>query len=120
MKVDLEFVASLTTPLFWTLRDSSGNERVKGGSLFFLDAGEGVFAVTAAHVVVECFNDSKSPMFVQSMIGSNGGVSLPIYLGDRWPRRYRYSHLPREPRGDAIYRSHTAYRVSENLATVPA
>ncbi len=83
MKADLEFIVSLTAPLFWTLRDSSGNETVKGGSLFFLDTGEGVFAVTAAHVVATCREDSRSPKFVQSMIGSNCGVSLPIHLGDR-------------------------------------
>lgn len=82
-EAELKFVAAITALLFWILRDSNNNEMVKGGSLFFLDAGEGVFAVTAAHVIVECFNDSKSPMFVQSMIGSSGGVSLPIYLGDR-------------------------------------
>jgi hypothetical protein len=38
----------LTAPLFWILRDSSGNEMVKNGSLFFLNAGEGAFAVRLA------------------------------------------------------------------------
>ena len=42
-KAELEFVASLTTPIFWVLRDSSGKEMVRNGSLFFLDAGEGAF-----------------------------------------------------------------------------
>jgi hypothetical protein len=56
---------------------------MKNGSVFFLDAGKGPFAVTAAHVVTECFEDSKSSMFVQCMIGSNGGLTLPIHLGDR-------------------------------------
>ena len=66
-KAELEFVGSLTAPFFRILRDSSsGNEMMKNGSLFFLDAGEGAFAVTAAHVVTECLNDSKSPMFVSA------------------------------------------------------
>jgi hypothetical protein len=44
---------------------------VKNGSVFFIDAGKGAFGVTAAHVVTECLNDSKS-MFVQCMIGHHG------------------------------------------------
>jgi hypothetical protein len=82
-KAELEFVASLTAPLFWILRDGSGNEMMKTGSLFFLDAGKGAFAVTAAHVVTECLNDSRSPMFVQCMIGGHGKVAHAIHLGDR-------------------------------------
>jgi hypothetical protein len=82
-KAELEIVASYTAPLWWVMRNSEGKESLKGGSLFFLDTGEATFAVTAAHVVVECFKDTKSPMFVQSMIGTSGRVSLPIHLGDR-------------------------------------
>jgi hypothetical protein len=82
-KAELEFVASVTAPIFWMLRDSNGGERIKNGSVFFLDAGEGLFAVTAAHVIKECMDDTKSPMFVQCVIGSNGGRCVPIHLGDR-------------------------------------
>jgi hypothetical protein len=83
-KAELEFVSSLTAPFFWILRDSStGKEQMKNGSVFFLDAGRGPFAVTAAHVVNECLKDSRSPMFVQCMIGSHGQVAYPFYLGDR-------------------------------------
>jgi hypothetical protein len=56
---------------------------VKNGSLFFLDAGKGAFAVTASHVVTECLNDTKSPMFVQCMIGGHGKVAHAFNLGDR-------------------------------------
>jgi hypothetical protein len=80
-KAEIEFPASVTAPLFWVLRDHSG-ERIKNGSVLFLDAGMGVFAVTAAHVVEECFADSKLPTFVQSMIGGNG-MTLPLHLADR-------------------------------------
>jgi hypothetical protein len=83
-KAELEFIGSLTAPLFWILRDSSsGHEMVKNGSLFFLDAGKGAFAVTASHVVTECLNDTKSPMFVQCMIGGHGKVAHAFNLGDR-------------------------------------
>jgi hypothetical protein len=80
-KAEIEFAASVTAPLFWTLRDSEG-ERIKSGSAFFLDAGRGVFAVTACHVVEECFADSKLPTFVQTMIGGHG-PTVPFHLGDR-------------------------------------
>src|SRR5215471_15001209 len=82
-KAELEFIATITAPLFWVLRGNDRRDHMKNGSVFFLDAGQGSFAVTAAHVVTECLEDSKSSMFVQCMIGSNGGFALPIYLGDR-------------------------------------
>jgi hypothetical protein len=83
-KAELEFVSSLTAPFFWVLRDSStGKQMMKNGSVFFLDAGKGAFAVTAAHVVDECLKDTKSPMFVQCMIGSHGRAAYPFHLGDR-------------------------------------
>lgn len=48
-----------------------------------MDAGEGVFAVTAAHVVEACLKDSESPMF-QCMIGGNGpGRIIYLQLRDR-------------------------------------
>jgi hypothetical protein len=81
-KAELEFIASITAPIFWMLRDDHGNEQIKGGSAFILDTGAEVFAVTAAHVVVECFEDSKLSNLVQCMIGSNGGLSIPLHLGD--------------------------------------
>ena len=64
-KAELEFVASITAPIFWVLRDGNGTDWMKNGSLFFMDAGKGVFAVTASHVVEECLNDTRSPRFVQ-------------------------------------------------------
>ena len=81
-KAEIEFAASVTAPLFWVLRNSSG-ERIKNGSAFFLNTGEVLFAVTACHVVEECFADSKLPSFVQVMIGGRRGTALPMHLGDR-------------------------------------
>ena len=45
----LEFVKSITAPLYWVIRDASGPPR--SGSAFFLDAGKGPFGVTAQHVI---------------------------------------------------------------------
>lgn len=52
-RAELEFVASLTVPLFWVERQPSGDFRVRNGSAFFLDTGERLFGVTAAHVIRE-------------------------------------------------------------------
>ena len=48
-KAELEFVTSITAPIFWVIRDASGPPR--SGSAFFLDAGKGPFGVTAQHVI---------------------------------------------------------------------
>jgi hypothetical protein len=81
-RAEIEFVASATAPLFWVLRNDCGDD-MKSGSIFFVNAGEGVFGITAAHVVEECLSDSRLATFVQSMVGSFRGSSLAIHLGDR-------------------------------------
>jgi hypothetical protein len=80
-KAEIEFASSVCVPFFWALRGSRG-EQLKSGSAFFLDTGERLFAVTACHVVEECLADSRSPTFIQCMIGGPGST-LPLYLGDR-------------------------------------
>jgi hypothetical protein len=45
-KAEIEFVASLTSPLFWVTRTDEG-EKFKNGSAFFLDTGDRIFGVTA-------------------------------------------------------------------------
>lgn len=82
-EAELKIVASYTTPLFWILLNCNGKEMMKGGSAFFLDTGERVFAVTAAHVVEECLQDTKSETFVQCMLGSNVGTPVAFHIGDR-------------------------------------
>jgi hypothetical protein len=79
-KAEIEFAAAVTAPLVWVLRDTSG-ERIKGGSAFFLDTGSETFAVTACHVVEQCFADSKLPTFVQAMIEGRRGRAIPLHLG---------------------------------------
>jgi hypothetical protein len=50
-RAELEFVTSLTAPLYWIMHEGDKKYRVRNGSAFFLDAGQGPFAVTAHHVV---------------------------------------------------------------------
>jgi hypothetical protein len=71
-KAELELAASYTSPLIWTVSDGNGlNCRMKGGTVFFLDTGKAVFAVTAAHVVLEFFADSKTAN-VHATIAAHG------------------------------------------------
>jgi hypothetical protein len=81
-KAEIEFASSVTAPLLWELRGDGDQRLTKGGSAFFLDTGESLFAVTAAHVVEECFADTRSRRFVQCRLAGDGR-SLPISLGDR-------------------------------------
>jgi hypothetical protein len=76
---ELDFARSITAPFFWAFSDSTGHDaKVRNGSLFFLDAGKGVFAVTAAHVVKKCLKHSEYPVF-WCMIGGNGPDRI-VYL----------------------------------------
>jgi len=50
-RAELEFATSLTAPLYWIIREGDRQYRVRNGSAFFLDAGNGPFGVTACHVV---------------------------------------------------------------------
>ncbi len=77
--IELESVGSITAPLYWVFRDSTNkDDEMRNGSLFFLDTGEGVFAVTAAHVVEKCLEHSEHQTF-QCMIGGNG-PNRTVYL----------------------------------------
>jgi hypothetical protein len=82
-EAELKIAASYTAPFFWILRSFDGTEMMKGGSTFFLNTGQRIFAVTAAHVVQECLQDTKLRTFVQCMVGSKLGTPVPFSLGDR-------------------------------------
>jgi hypothetical protein len=58
-KAELEFATSVCAPLYWIIREAGGRVRVRNGTVFFLDAGEGVFAVTAAHVLAGLEEDRR-------------------------------------------------------------
>jgi hypothetical protein len=82
-EAETKIVASYATPLFWTMRNDNGTETMKGGTAFLLDTGEKTIAVTACHVVEECFEDTRSSRFIQCMIGGKYGPVVPFHLGDR-------------------------------------
>ena len=82
-EAEIKIAASYTAPFFWVLRNSDRGQMIKGGSAFFLDTGERVFAVTASHVVEECLQDTRYGTFIQSMVGSKNGQPVSFFLGDR-------------------------------------
>src|SRR5271166_6530579 len=80
-EAEIKIAASYTTPLFWTLRNSDDDEIefMKGGSAFFIDTGECVFAVTAAHVIEECLQDTRSrvhSMHAGKQLRTSSAISL--------------------------------------------
>jgi hypothetical protein len=81
-KAELELAGSYVSPLIWTVDGGNGRKHMKGGTVFFLDTGEAVFAVTAAHVVSEFFADSNMPD-MHAAIAAHGKSPLRIPLGDR-------------------------------------
>jgi hypothetical protein len=44
---------AFAVPLWWLCEDQAGNFRLRNGSAFLADYGQGIFAVTAAHVLSE-------------------------------------------------------------------
>ena len=50
-RFELELVTSFCTPLYCAIRDQNKTICSRNGTAFFLDAGNGLFGVTAAHVV---------------------------------------------------------------------
>ncbi|MGA9754388.1 MAG: hypothetical protein WBV23_04520 [Desulfobaccales bacterium] len=58
-KAELEFVTSLTAQLYWIIKEGDSGLKVRNGSAFFLDAGEGPFGVTAYHVLKK-LNEGRS------------------------------------------------------------
>jgi hypothetical protein len=47
-------------PLYWFVRGQGEIDDVKSATVFFIDCGDGPFAVTAAHVVDEIFDDQAA------------------------------------------------------------
>jgi hypothetical protein len=68
-RAELEFAMSLTAPLYWIIREDENQYRVRNGSAFFLDAGEGPFAVTANHVVKGWRDDQAKGNVVALRLG---------------------------------------------------
>jgi hypothetical protein len=77
-KAEGELVASYTAPLCWVIREPDGSYRACNGSAFFLDAGAGVFGVTAAHVI-SGWQESRTQ---QNVVACHVG-DLPLNLDGR-------------------------------------
>jgi hypothetical protein len=81
-EAELENAASYISPLTWLVPNPNGSTRMKGGTAFFLDTGKAVFGVTAAHVVVDFFNDTRI-RGVRASLAAHAKRPLVISLGDR-------------------------------------
>lgn len=62
-EAELELVGSFCAPLYWvTGRMPDGSPIARNGTAFFLNAGQGVFGVTACHVCMAgCAPGGKAP-----------------------------------------------------------
>lgn len=80
---EIAFAGSLVAPIFWTMAGPGREPFTRSGSLFFLDAGAGVFGVTAAHVVASCLRDAADPSFRGCLVARHAAAPFPIDLSRR-------------------------------------
>jgi len=66
---ELEFATSICAPIYWIVRELDGQISVRNGTAFFLDAGSGPFAVTAAHVLSGLEVDQRSRDVIAVQLG---------------------------------------------------
>ena len=78
-RYELELVTSWCTPLYWAVRDGPRTVRSRNGTAFFLDAGEGLFGVTACHVI-DGWTHSRANEDAGSLRLAGNGTSIPIDL----------------------------------------
>ena len=105
-KVMRELAASYVAPVFWEERNKEGRIRLRNGTMFFLDAREGPFAVTARHVYQgHCVAKNDFPE-TTCQLGNlpfdpeERLISLIEPDGDgprRGPHRFGRSGVPRDP-----------------------
>ena len=63
-EAELKFIKKITAPFSW-IRHEGPDQKMRNGSAFFLNAGEGPFAVTAQHVIAgwqKDFSEGKSAL----------------------------------------------------------
>lgn len=82
-KAELENIGGYAFPVYWILRNNQHQLTTKNGTMFLLDTGCRIIGVTAAHVVIDCFDDTRKPTYLGCMIGVDGKPPLVVYLGDR-------------------------------------
>lgn len=79
----LDTAMSMTAALFWNTDNPEHPDRLQNGSIFFLDAGAGVFGVTAAHVVRSCQQDERDAAFRGCMVATYESAPYRIDLRER-------------------------------------
>ena len=87
-KETLKQVADYVAPIFWVARDECAELQFSNGSIFFVDAGSGIFAVTANHVYEEFVRAGEEAAEIRSAIvpncfGAPGRETVPFPLCDR-------------------------------------
>ena len=110
-KAELEFATSLTAPLYWVIRDDK-KYRARNGSAFFLDTGQGLFAVTAKL-------RSLSHLSISSVLRRS--LRLPgaaAVLSKSWPC-FSDSTLPKRARSAHPGAAEPLYRRTQSLCFLP-
>jgi hypothetical protein len=69
-KAELEFITSLTAPIFWLAPGADGKFQARNGSAFFVDAGHGPFGITADHVLRGWQEDHLNFRASQPLLGA--------------------------------------------------
>jgi len=86
-EAELELVASFCSPIYWVVaRLPDGTVITENGTAFFVNAGQGVFGVTACHVIHGWLRDRKAgcgPL----CLAANGD---PLVID--WPKRVIAAH----------------------------
>jgi hypothetical protein len=74
---ELQLVISFCAPLGWRVQAENGDIHSRNGTAFFLDAGGGVFGVTASHVI-EGWRQSRKIEDASSLRVAGNGYSLQL------------------------------------------
>ncbi len=88
-KETIRQIANYVAPIFWVKRAEDGSCEVNNGSIFFVDAGNGLFAVTAWHVfdkyqaAKESSSEISSCQIGPNTFGAPGREFVPFDLDTR-------------------------------------
>ena len=78
-KAEGEFATSLTAQLYWVIKEANSGLKVRNGSAFFLDIGEGPFGITACHVI-NALNEAR---LTGNVVACQIGRDMVFDLGDK-------------------------------------
>lgn len=79
---EVEMIAGFASPFFWLVRGDEGLTH-KGGTAFFLNTGNGVFGITAAHVIDAYLEDHKSGQTQVCRVGGRRGAFISVHVEER-------------------------------------